>query len=66
MTVLAQVASDDVLDSALSLAVLAATGLFGQRRRMDKHPEKTFIGRVECGFDFLGYHFSTAGLSVAK
>jgi hypothetical protein len=33
---------------------------------LDKHPEKTFIGRVERGFDFLGYHFSTAGLSVAK
>jgi hypothetical protein len=60
MTVLAQLAAD--ADTASD----RATGLFGQRRRMDKHPEKTFIGRVECGFDFLGYHFSTAGLSVAK
>jgi hypothetical protein len=33
---------------------------------LDKHPDKTFIGTVERGFDFLGYHFSTAGLSVAK
>jgi hypothetical protein len=33
---------------------------------LEKHPEKTFIGRVERGFDFLGYHFSKAGLSVAK
>jgi hypothetical protein len=39
--------------------VLACLGL-------DQHPEKTFIGRVERGFDFLGYHFSTAGLSVAR
>jgi hypothetical protein len=27
---------------------LAALGL-------EKHPEKTFVGRVEKGFDFLGY-----------
>jgi hypothetical protein len=33
---------------------------------LDKHPEKTFTGRVERGFDFLGYHFSRAGLSAAK
>jgi hypothetical protein len=30
-----------------------------------KHPDKTFVGRIERGFDFLGYHFSPAGLSVA-
>ena len=34
--------------------------------RLIKHPDKTFIGRIEKGFDFLGYHFSRAGLSVAK
>ncbi len=28
------------------------------------HPDKTFIGRVEKGFDFLGYHFGPDGLSV--
>jgi len=33
---------------------------------MEKHPDKTFIGRIERGFDFLGYHFSPAGLSVAQ
>jgi len=33
---------------------------------LEKHPDKTFIGRIERGFDFLGYHFSPAGLSVAK
>jgi hypothetical protein len=34
--------------------------------RFGQNPEKTFIGRVERGFDFLGYHFSRAGLSAAK
>jgi len=29
------------------------------------HPDKTFIGRVERGFDFLGYHITPQGLSVA-
>ncbi len=33
---------------------------------LEKHPDKTFIGRIERGFDFLGYHFSLAGLTVAK
>jgi hypothetical protein len=33
---------------------------------LEKHRDKTFIGRIERGFDFLGYHFSPAGLSVAK
>ncbi len=33
---------------------------------MAKHPDKTFIGRIEKGFDFLGYHFGPDGLSVAK
>ncbi len=28
--------------------------------------DKTFIGRIERGFDFLGYHFGPDGLSVAK
>ena len=31
-----------------------------------KHPDKTFIGRIERGFDFLGYHFGPDGISVAK
>jgi RNA-directed DNA polymerase len=33
---------------------------------LEKHPDKTFIGRIERGFDFLGYHFSPTGLTVAK
>ena len=28
--------------------------------------DKTFIGWIEKGFDFLGYHFGPDGLSVAK
>ncbi len=31
-----------------------------------KHPDKTFIGRMEKGFDFLGYRFSRDGLSLAR
>jgi RNA-directed DNA polymerase len=33
---------------------------------LEKHPDKTFIGRIERGFDFLGYHFTREGLRVAK
>jgi RNA-directed DNA polymerase len=38
---------------------LAALGL-------EKHPDKTFIGRAAKGFDFLGYRLSPKGLAVAK
>ncbi len=34
--------------------------------KLEKHPEKTIIGRIEKGFDFLGYHISPEGLSLAK
>lgn len=27
---------------------------------LEKHPDKTFIGKIERGFDFLGYHFGRA------
>ena len=33
--------------------------------KIEKHPDKTEMGRVERGFDFLGYHYSSDGLSVA-
>ncbi len=33
---------------------------------LEKHPDKTFIARIEKGCDFLGYHFGPDGLSVAK
>jgi hypothetical protein len=34
--------------------------------RVEQHPDKTSIGRIGRGFDFLGYWFSTAGVGVAK
>jgi RNA-directed DNA polymerase len=33
--------------------------------KLEKHPDKSYVGRIEKGFDFLGYHFSPWGLSVA-
>ena len=39
-------------------ATLAELGL-------EKHPEKTFIGPVARGFDFLGYRFRPEGLELA-
>ncbi len=33
---------------------------------LEKHPDKTLIGRIEKGFDFLGYHFGPDGLGVAR
>jgi hypothetical protein len=32
---------------------------------VEQHPDKTFIGRISRGFDFLGYAFKPAGLVVA-
>jgi len=31
--------------------------------KVEKHPDKTFIGRTEKGFDFLGYHFELGSLT---
>jgi hypothetical protein len=33
--------------------------------RVEQHPDKTFIGRISRGFDFLGYAFKPAGLDAA-
>ena len=30
------------------------------------HPDKTFIGKIEKGFDFLGYHITPETLKPAK
>ncbi len=38
--------------------VLASLGL-------KQHPDKTFIGRIERGFEFLGVHFSPEGTRIA-
>ena len=35
-------------------AVKAANGMLGSLG-LEKHLDKTFIGRIERGFDFLGY-----------
>ena len=34
-------------------------------RRLDKHPDKTCIGSIAKGFDFVGYHCRPEGLTVA-
>ena len=51
-------------DNVHGKAVKAVNEVLGSLR-MEKHPDKTFIGRIEKGFDFLGYHFNPAGLTVA-
>jgi hypothetical protein len=33
--------------------------------KVDKHPDKTFIGKVERGFDFLGYFLKPKKLIIA-
>jgi hypothetical protein len=30
--------------------------------KMEQHPDKTFVGRISRGFDFLGYRLSAAGV----
>jgi hypothetical protein len=55
----------------LRRAVQAVNAVLG-RLRLEKHPDKTFTlgssprARIERRFDFLGYHFSRDGLTVAK
>ncbi len=34
--------------------------------KVKKHPDKTFIGKIDRGFDFLGYHFSRVALRIAE
>lgn len=36
------------------------------RLKVDKHPDKTYIGKIDNGFDFLGYHFDGSQLTVAR
>ncbi|BAY23227.1 hypothetical protein NIES2100_29910 [Calothrix sp. NIES-2100] len=33
--------------------------------QVEKHPDKTFMGRIARGFNFLGYFFSQLGLGMA-
>ena len=37
-----------------------------QSLKLEKAPDKTFIGRIERGFDFLGYHLHQGRLSLAE
>jgi hypothetical protein len=46
-------------------AVVLLNQIFNQLK-VKQHPDKTFIGRIEKGFDFLGYHFSTMPLTMAN
>jgi RNA-directed DNA polymerase len=34
--------------------------------KVSQHPDKTFIGRIERGFDFLGYYFCRGPLRLAQ
>jgi hypothetical protein len=45
-------------------AAKAVNGVLGSLDLL-KHPDKTFVGRTERGFDFLGYHFGPEGFTVA-
>ncbi len=45
---------------------IKATNQVMSELRVIKHPDKTFIGRVARGFDFLGYWFSPVGLGIAR
>jgi hypothetical protein len=61
---------DDILvlaptHSKLRTAVRAVNEVLS-RLMLEKHPDKTFIGRIERGFDFLGYRFGEAVLTLAK
>jgi hypothetical protein len=49
---------------SLRRAVKTLNVVLGQLK-LKKHPDKTFIGKIDRGFDFLGYHVSRNGLSVA-
>ena len=44
---------------------IRATNELMEQLQVLKHPDKTFIGRIARGFDFLGYWFSPEGLQVA-
>jgi len=61
---------DDILILAstrwkLKRAIRVLNSTFDELK-LEKHPDKTAMGRTEKGFDFLGFHFSPEGLSVAE
>ncbi len=46
-------------------AVKQLNQVFNQLK-LEKHPYKTLIGKLDKGFDFLSYHFSPQGLMIAN
>ena len=61
---------DDILILASTLwklkkAIRVLNQTFNELK-LEKHPDKTFIGKTERGFDFLGYHFGPEGLDIAQ
>jgi RNA-directed DNA polymerase len=61
---------DDILILArtrwkLKKAIAVLNETFNELK-LEKHPDKTAMGRIEKGFDFLGYHFSPQGISLAQ
>jgi hypothetical protein len=44
-------------------AVKALNQILNQLK-VEKHPDKTYIGKIGNGFDFLGYHFDGKQLTV--
>jgi RNA-directed DNA polymerase len=50
---------------ALKKIVRCTYQVLGQLK-FDLHPDKTYIGKIDKGFDFLGYHFDLIDLSLAK
>ncbi len=44
------------------LAAVASLNRYFSHFGFTQHPDKTFIGRVEKGFDWLGYRFDATGL----
>lgn len=45
-------------------AVKTLNQLFAELQ-LTKHPDKTFIGRIDAAFDFLGYRFGASSLRLA-
>ena len=61
---------DDILILAptrwkLRKAIRALNEIFSELK-LEKHPDKTLIGRVERGFDFLGYFLKPYSLDVSE
>jgi hypothetical protein len=61
---------DDILVLAatrwkLRRAIAVVNHILGALR-LQKHPAKTFIGRIGREFDFLGYHFSRGAIGLAQ